>query len=366
MALKIVTGPENAPAGALRGRTIAVLGYGNQGSAHALNLRDSGHEVIVANRTTSDNGRRAAADGFRPREIDEAVAAAGLVIVALPDEEHESIWAESIAPNLRPGTVVGFLHGFSIRYGFVTPATDVGVIMVAPKGPGRTLRARFTEGLGIPCLFAVHQEPAGAAPGGAGGATAEAVGLAWANGIGCARAAIVYTSFADEAETDLFGEQAVLCGGLSELILAAFGILVEAGYPPELAYMECCQEVKQVADIIYERGLSGTMRAISNTAEFGAYKAGPVIVDDAVRERLRRILAEVRDGTFAAGMRRDHASGFGWFHDRRRAGDENPIESAGASVRDWMPWLAGPSAPPAASPPGTADAAKTIPGADTD
>jgi ketol-acid reductoisomerase len=330
---KTGSGPQNAPLEPLAGKTVAVLGFGNQGAAHALNLRDSGVSVLVANRPDTANGRRAVACGFDPLPLEEGVERADLTIIALPDEAQPAVWTDRIAPHLKPGGIAGFLHGFSIRYRLIRPPDDIGVIMVAPKGPGRTLRQRFEGGQGIPCLFAVHQDsPAG---------DAEAIGRAWAAGIGCARAAIIPTTFADETETDLFGEQAVLCGGMTQLVLAAFETLVEAGYAPELAYMECCQEVKQVADLVYERGLAGMTEAISNTAEFGTYRAGPDLIDEAVRRRMRAILEEVRDGRFAAAMREDYAAGFPWFSRQRRALAEHPIETAGQAVRSWMPWLGG-------------------------
>lgn len=312
---------------ALDGRTVAILGYGNQGEAHALNLRDSGVTVIVGARAGGGAEARAVAAGFRTISIPDASADADLAIVALPDEVHGEVVRDVIAPHLRHGAVLGFLHGFSIRFGRVVPPAGAGVVMVAPKGPGTTLRDRFVRGLGIPCLFAVHQETDG---------SAERLGLAWASGIGCGRARILRSTFADEAETDLFGEQAVLCGGMSALVQAAFEILVEAGYPPELAYIECCHEVKQVADLVYERGLDGMRRAISTTAEFGAYAAGPRVVDASVRARLREMLTEIRDGAFARTMADDQARGFPWLTGQRRASAAHPIEEPSALVRSWM------------------------------
>ncbi len=333
MALKTVTDPGAAAMTPLESRTIAVLGFGSQGAAHALNLRDSGLNVVVGNRAETANGIKAAEAGFAPLPIEEAAAQGDLVIMGLPDEAQAAIWCEKIAPVIKPGATVGFLHGFNIRYELIQPPENVGVIMIAPKGPGRTLRQRFERGQGIPCLFALHQDsPAG---------DAEELGLAWANGIGCARAAIVYTTFAEETETDLFGEQTVLCGGMTGLIVAAFETLVKAGYSPELAYMECCQEVKQVADLVYERGLAGMMDAISNTAEFGAHTAGPAMIDDAVRGRMESILDAIRDGSFAAAMGEDYAKGFPWFEKQREAMAKHPIEDAGEAVRAWMPWLGG-------------------------
>ncbi len=340
MAIKIIRGVDDAPLKPLQDRTTAVVGFGNQGAAHALNLRDSGLDVVVANHTDTPNGRHAVECGFEPLAIPDAVGRADLVVMGLPDEAQPELYESLIAPHLREGAVVGFLHGFNIRYGFINPAAGVGVVMVAPKGPGTTLRKLFTEGRGLPCLFAVHQEVA------ATGTTARAIALAWANGIGCARAGIVPTSFADETETDLFGEQAVLCGGLSAMIDAAFQTLCDAGYPPELAYLECCHEVKQVADLIYERGPAGMYEAISNTAEFGTYRAGATLIDDAVRGRMADMLAEIRDGTFANALRQDHKKGSPWFERRRDEARSHPIEEAGRVVRSLMPWLAeGPKQP---------------------
>ncbi len=325
MALKIVRGAENAPIEPLRGRTVAVLGFGNQGHAHALNLRESGLEVVLGHRRDSESGRRAVECGFDPLPIEEAVRQGDLVVIALPDEVQPDLYERLIAPNLKPTATIGFLHGFAVRYGLIDPAPGYGVIMVAPKGPGRLLRQRYVDGQGLPCLLAVHRE-------GASG-DSEAIALAWANGIGCARAGVVYTSFAAETETDLFGEQVVLCGGLNWLILAAFETLTEAGYPPELAYLECCQEVKQIADLVYERGPAAMMEAISNTAEFGAHRAGPFLIDDTVRARMRQLLARVRDGTFADALRRDHDQGFPWFERQRNSTRRHAIEPAGEAVR---------------------------------
>ena len=337
MTIKILRGTLDAPIDPLRGRTTAVVGFGNQGTAHALNLRDSGLDVVVANRRETPHGRRAAELGFEPLEISDAVGRADLVVMGLPDEVQPEVYERQIAPHLRAGAVVGFLHGFNIRYGFIKPAGVVGVVMVAPKGPGATLRRLYMEGRGLPCLFAVHQE----VPGADTGDGALARGLAWANGIGCARAAIVPTSFADETETDLFGEQAVLCGGLSALVGAAFEALCDAGYPPELAYLECCHEVKQVADLVYERGLAGMYEAISTTAEFGSYRAGPALIDDGVRARMADLLREIRDGTFAEALRADYEKGSPWFEKQRAAASRHPLELAGRIVRSLMPWLAG-------------------------
>ncbi|MEE8156225.1 MAG: ketol-acid reductoisomerase, partial [Phycisphaerales bacterium] len=299
---------------------------------HALNLRESGVDVVVGTRPNSPSFHRASTLGFDCLPIPDIAKNAKLVILALPDEVQPQVYERDLAPQLSGGSIVGFLHGFNICYELIHPGPDLGVIMVAPKGPGDTLRRLYCDGKGLPCLFAVHQDsPAG---------DAEAIGLAWANAIGCARAGIVYTTFRDETETDLFGEQTVLCGGMSQLMVAAFETLVDAGYPPELAYLECCHEMKQIADLVYQRGLAGMYEAISNTAEFGAYRAGPCLVDDEVKARMRRVLALIRDGTFAAALRDDYAGGFTWFHEQRQAAGRHPIESAGQAVRALMPWLA--------------------------
>src|SRR5262245_34342030 len=325
MPLKTIRGPENAPLEPLKGKTIAVVGFGNQGQAHALNLRDSGLHVIVANRPGSPNGRLARQLGFDPLPIAEAVRQADLIVVALPDEVQPQVFGQSIQGHVKPGATFGILHGFNIRYGLIRPLRDTGVIMIAPKGPGQTLRERFVAGAGIPCLFALHQDsPA---------RDAQSVALAWAHGIGCARAGILFTTFQQETDTDLFGEQAVLCGGMTHLVLAAFETLVRAGFPPELAYLECCHEVKQIADLVYERGLAGMMKAISNTAEFGAYEAGPRLIDDRVRTGMETILKQIVDGSFARRLRDDHEQGFTWFNKQREALVSHPIESAGAFIR---------------------------------
>ena len=330
--MRILRTPEQAPIDPLRGKPVAVVGFGNQGYAHALNLRESGLDVVVGTRPNSPSFHRASTLGFDCLPIPDIAKKAKLVILALPDEVQPQVYERDLAPQLSGGSIVGFLHGFNICYELIHPRPDLGVIMVAPKGPGHTLRRLYCEGKGLPCLFAVHQDsPAG---------DAEAIGLAWANAIGCARAAIVYTTFRDETETDLFGEQAVLCGGMSQLMVAAFETLVDAGYPPELAYLECCHEMKQIADLVYQRGLAGMYEAISNTAEFGAYRAGPLLIDERVRVRMRQLLTEVRDGTFAKAVRDDYAGGFRWFFQQREAASGGPIESAGKAVRNLMPWLA--------------------------
>jgi ketol-acid reductoisomerase len=252
--------------------------------------------------------------------------------VALPDEIHGKLWTSAIEPNLAPHAVVGFLHGFSVRFGLVKPAANIGVVMVAPKGPGKTVRDRFVMGQGIPCLFAVHAN-------GANAFNTRALGLAWANGIGSLRAAIIETTFAAEAETDLFGEQSVLCGGMLALVKVAYETLVEAGYPPMLAYIECCHELKQVADLMYARGPSGMRDAISTTAEFGAFDAEHILLTEQLRADFKRILISVQDGTFARRFQRDADDGFSRLQKMQDAAQHHPIEAAGRAVRALIPWL---------------------------
>ena len=337
--LPVLRGDADAPLEPLRGKRIALFGFGNQGRAHALNLRESGMHVVVGGRPTGRGCDEARSLGFETMGHAEAARVGDLLILSLPDESHGEVYRDAVEANARHGVTIGFLHGFSVRYGQVTPRVDMGVVLVAPKGPGTTLRERYAKGQGIPALVATHQEsPA---------RDARQLALAWANGIGCARAGILETSFAHETETDLFGEQTVLCGGLMGLVVAAYETLVAAGYPPELAYIECCHEVKQVADLVYARGLDGMRAAISNTAEFGAFVAAPRVVDGRVRQEFQAILDEIRDGRFARRMIEDHARGDLWFGAQRAAGRTHPIEATGERVRSLMPWLASESPRPA-------------------
>ncbi|MFM8639055.1 MAG: ketol-acid reductoisomerase [Planctomycetota bacterium] len=323
-------------AAALAGRPVAVIGYGNQGRAHALNLRDSGVDVRIGGRPGSTARARAESEGFRTLDTPEAVRGADLVIVALPDEAHAAAWAVAIAPSLVPGQTAGFIHGSSVHFGLVKPVPGVGMVLVAPKGPGTTLRERFVMGQGIPALVAMHAERDRAH----GGPGALDIARAWAAGLGCARAGLVHTTFRDEAETDLFGEQAVLCGGMLGLAQAAYEVLVEAGYPPLLAYTECIHEIKQVADLLYARGPAGMRAAISNSAEFGTYAAAPRMADERTKAAMRTLLDEIRSGAFTRRMQADHDAGGPWFRAERAAADAHPMERAGAEVRALMPWLA--------------------------
>ena len=326
MPLKIYR-ESDADINVLRNKTVAVIGYGNQGRSHALNLRDSGVDVLVGQRP-GKSWDRAGTDAFSPQVVASACKDAALVIVTLPDESAADVYTQEITPSLRAGQTLGFVHGFNIRFGFIAPPADVDVIMIAPKGPGTLLRSSFEQGRGIPALMAIHQDATG---------NATQTALAWAAGIGCARAAIIETTFAEETETDLFGEQVVLCGGLTALCKAAFEILVEAGYTPEFAYLECVHELKQVADLLYTRGLCGMRDAISNTAEFGDLTRGPRIIDEHVRTEMRRALADVRSGAFAREWIAEHRSGGKAFRNLHAADIDTAFEKAGATVRSWMP-----------------------------
>jgi ketol-acid reductoisomerase len=321
---------KDAPLDALLGKTVAILGFGSQGHAHAQNLRDSGVKVIVANRKESANGKLAIQHGFDPLEIDEAVKAADLILLTLPDEVQPGVYAKSIAPHLKSGQALGATHGFNIHFKTIVPPREVDVLMVAPKGPGHLVRSEFERGGGVPCLLAVHQDASG---------KARNIGLAWARGIGGARSGVIETTFKDECETDLFGEQAVLCGGLSALIKAGFETLTEAGYPPEMAYFECVHEVKLIVDLIYQGGLDYMRYSISNTAEYGDLTRGPRIVNSAVKAEMKKILAEITSGQFAKEWRAEFEGGMKNFKRLYEADNNHPVEVIGRKLRKMMPWL---------------------------
>ncbi|MFH0983636.1 MAG: ketol-acid reductoisomerase [Planctomycetota bacterium] len=329
MALRIYR-ENDANLDVLKGRTIAVIGYGNQGRAHALNLRDSGLMVRVGQRSGT-SFERARAEAFNPIPVSEAVHAAGLVVMALPDETAAAIYAESIAPALRAGQTLGFVHGFNIRFGLIVPPEGVDVIMVAPKGPGTLLRSLYVEGKGLPALVAVERDASG---------RAWETALAWATGIGSVRAAVIESTFAAETETDLFGEQVVLCGGVTALMKAAFDTLVEAGYAPEFAYLECAHELKQIVDLLYEAGLSGMYARISNTAKYGGLTRGPRMVDEGARQEMRKVLDEIRSGAFAREWIAECRAGKPRMQPLQARDVAGPFEQAGRTVRQWMPWLA--------------------------
>jgi len=316
--------------GPLQGKTIAVVGFGSQGHAHAQNLRDSGLNVIVANRRESANGKLAIEVGFDPMPVADAVKQADLVVVALPDEVQPDVYEESIGPNLSDGMTLLFTHGFNIHFKTIQPPAGVNVIMVAPKGPGHTVRYEYQKGGGVPSLMAVHQDATG---------DAEQIALAYAIGIGGGKGGILKTNFKDECETDLFGEQNVLCGGLSELIKTGYEVLTEAGYPPELAYFEVCHEVKLIVDLVVRGGLKYMRYSISNTAEFGDYYTGPKVIDAGVKERMQEALKHIQDGGFAKAFRTDYENGFAWFKEQRAKNNQHGVETVGQELRAMMPWL---------------------------
>ncbi|NOS99483.1 MAG: ketol-acid reductoisomerase [Phycisphaerales bacterium] len=324
--------PQAADPNLFSDRTVAVLGYGNQGHAHALNLRDSGVCVVIGQRPAGRGYDRAVQEGFDPMTVPHAVERADLVILTLPDESAADVFDREIAPVMRAGGALGFVHGFNIRYGYIKPPDGVDCIMVAPKGPGTLLRSLYVDGRGLPALVAVERDATG---------RALATALAWAGGIGAARAAMVGTTFAAETEADLFGEQVVLCGGVTALMQAAFDTLVDAGYDAELAYLECVHELKQVVDLVYERGLQGMWERISNTAEFGGRTRGARIITDAARQSMRRILDDVRSGAFAREWITEARNGAPALTRDRSHDAARPIERAGQSVRRLMPWLPG-------------------------
>ncbi|MCP4591452.1 MAG: ketol-acid reductoisomerase [bacterium] len=313
----------------LHGRALCVVGYGNQGRAHALNLRDSGFRVEVGQRPGAGFAQ-ATADGFAPQPVSEAVVPADLIILTLPDETAAETYADSVAPVLQPGRALGFVHGFNIRFQFIDPPPGVDVIMVAPKGPGSLLRSLYLENKGLPSLVAVERDASGGAL---------PLALAWAAGIGSARAGVIETTFADETETDLFGEQTILCGGVTSLMKAAFETLVEAGYAPEFAYLECVHELKQVVDLVYAAGMSGMRARVSNTAEYGDLTRGPRMVNQATRQEMRRVLEEIRSGAFAREWIQECRAGRSRMKDLHERDASSEIESAGRAVRQLMPWL---------------------------
>jgi ketol-acid reductoisomerase len=322
----------DANLGLLKDKSIGVMGYGSQGHAHAQNLRDSGLRVLVAELEGSQPWQQAQEAGFQVASAQEVAEEASVVIMLVPDQLHPRLYRESIEKGLRPGDTLMFAHGFNIHYGQIIPPADVDVSMVAPKCPGHMLRRLYTEGLGPPALVAIEQDVSG---------QAKELALAYAKGIGCTQAGVLETTFAEETETDLFGEQAVLCGGVSALIKAAFDTLVEAGYQPEVAYFECMHELKLIVDLIYQGGLSYMRYSVSDTAEYGDYSRGPRVINDLVREEMRQILDEVQDGTFAREWILENLAGRPSFNAMRRWEAEQEIEVVGKRLRDMMPWLKG-------------------------
>ncbi len=329
MALRIYY-DKDADLGRLEGRTVAVMGYGSQGHAHALNLRDSGVSVVVGLRKDSGSRPKAEAEGLRVLTPAEATREADVVMMTLPDESMADVYRAEIEPNLSTGNYLAVAHGFNIHFGQIVAPDGVNVFMVAPKGPGHTVRGHYSEGRGVPSLVALHADPSG---------DTLQVALAYAKGIGAGRAGIIETTFREETETDLFGEQAVLCGGLTALMTAGYEILVEAGYSPEMAYFETIHETKLIVDLIYEGGIANMRYSISNTAEYGDLTRGPRVIDERVRARMREILREIQSGAFAREFILENRAGRPVFNALARAGAEHDLEQVGARLRGLMPWL---------------------------
>jgi ketol-acid reductoisomerase len=314
----------------IRGRKVAIVGYGSQGHAHALNLKDSGVDVVVGLREGSSSAGKAAEQGLRVMSIADASAYADVIMILAPDTEQKRIFDADIAPNLKAGDALAFAHGFNIRYGRIAPPEGVDVIMIAPKGPGHLVRRTYTEGGGVPALIAVAQDATG---------KAKDLALSYADAIGGARAGVIETTFPEETETDLFGEQAVLCGGLTSLVQAGFETLTEAGYAPEMAYFECLHEVKLIVDLMYEEGIAGMRYSISDTAEYGDVTRGPRVITAETKAEMRRILDEIQDGRFAEEWINESDSGRARFNELRKKGQEHPIEVVGKQLRGMMPWI---------------------------
>jgi ketol-acid reductoisomerase len=326
----------DADLGLLSGKTIAVIGFGSQGHAHAQNLRDSGVQVVVAEKEGSPGWKRAEEAGLTVLPTAEAAAKGDIVIMLVPDQDQKVIYERFVRDNLSAGNMLMFAHGFNIHYGQIVPDTGVDVAMVAPKGPGHLVRRMYAEGGGVPGLVAVHQDASG---------NAKAMALAYAKGIGCTRAGVIETTFEEETETDLFGEQAVLCGGCTALVQAGFDTLVEAGYQPEIAYFECLHELKLIVDLMYEHGIAGMRYSISDTAEYGDLTRGPRVVDEMVREEMRSILEEVQSGEFAREWILENQAGRPVYNALKRQAAQSEIEQVGKKLRGMMSWISGGKTP---------------------
>jgi ketol-acid reductoisomerase len=316
----------------LEGKVVGIIGYGSQGHAHAQNLRDSGGTVIVAEAKGTPGWKKAHEAGFKVLTAAEAAKEANLLVMLAPDNLQREIYYGSIEGGLAKGKTLMFAHGFNIHYGQIIPPPEVDVTMIAPKGPGPMLRQLYTEGIGLPALVAVHQDASG---------KARDIALAYARGIGCTRAGVIETTFAEETETDLFGEQTVLCGGVSALVKAGFETLVEAGYQPEIAYFECFHELKLIVDLMYNGGLTHMRKSVSDTAEYGDYTRGPRMIDELAKEEMRQILAEIQDGSFAREWILENQAGRPVYKALKRRDEEHPIELVGRELRAMMPWLKG-------------------------
>jgi ketol-acid reductoisomerase len=315
----------------IKGKRVVIVGYGSQGRAHALNLKDSGvKDVSVALRPGSATAKKVEADGLKVMSVPDAAKVADLMMMATPDELQADIWQGEIAPNIRDGAAIAFAHGLNVHFNLIEPKASIDVIMIAPKGPGHTVRGEYLRGGGVPCLIAVKQDPSG---------NAHDLALSYACAIGGGRSGVIETTFREECETDLFGEQVVLCGGLVELIRAGYETLVDAGYAPEMAYFECLHEVKLIVDLIYEGGIANMNYSISNTAEFGEYISGPRIVTDETRAEMKKILRDIQTGAFASTWMSEVKAGMPRFKATRRVNDAHPIEEVGEKLRGMMPWI---------------------------
>jgi ketol-acid reductoisomerase len=321
---------KDADLSTLDGKTVAILGYGSQGHAHALNLKDSGVDVVVGLRPDSSSVEKAQGDGLRVESIADAASEGDVVMVLLPDERQHDIWESDIKDGIAPGNTLLFAHGFAIHYGEIEPSPEVNVGLIAPKSPGHLVRRQYQEGNGVPGLIATHQDATG---------DARDITLAYAKGIGCTRAGVIETSFREETETDLFGEQAVLCGGVSELVQAGYSTLVEAGYDPRLAYFECLHELKLIVDLMYEKGISGMRYSISNTAEYGDYTRGKRVITDQTRAAMKAILGEIQSGDFAREWIAENRAGQENFKRMREEQASSQIEREGKELRSMMDWI---------------------------
>ncbi|RPF70401.1 ketol-acid reductoisomerase [Aurantiacibacter spongiae] len=312
-------------------KTVVVLGYGSQGHAHAQNLRDSGvKDVRIALREGSATTKKAEAAGFEVMSNEDAARIADILMILAPDEHQAKIWAEDLKGNMKAGAALAFAHGLNVHFGLIDPTDDIDVIMIAPKGPGHTVRSEYQKGGGVPCLIAINQDTTG---------NAHDIALAYASAVGGGRSGIIETDFKEECETDLFGEQAVLCGGISNLIMAGFETLVEAGYAPEMAYFECLHETKLIVDLLYEGGIANMRYSISNTAEYGDYHTGPRIITDETKAEMKRVLDDIQRGKFVQRFMLDNAIGNPEMKAARKRQDDHPIEKTGAKLRAMMPWI---------------------------
>ncbi|MBN1559353.1 ketol-acid reductoisomerase [candidate division KSB1 bacterium] len=314
----------------LKGKTVAIIGYGSQGHAHALNLSESGVNVVVGLNAGNPDIQKAQAAGLTVLMNDEAAKKANIIMILVPDQIQPVVYEKDIAPHLRAGKVLAFAHGFNIHYNQIVPPTDIDVIMIAPKGPGHLVRRQYQAGSGVPSLIAIHQNPSG---------HAKNIALAYAKGIGATRAGVIETTYKEETETDLFGEQAVLCGGITELIRAGFNTLVEAGYQPEMAYFECLHEVKLIVDLIYEGGLGGMYYSVSDTAEYGGLVKGPLVIGHEAKKAMKKLLQDIQNGTFATEWILENRANGPTFNAHRRLLREDKIEKIGAELRSMMSWL---------------------------